>query len=65
MKTMAAEHTIIDIKPDGEHSWDGHIWRDIEMYRNVTVIISQNEKDEIEVSWVRQSNTEDISDQIK
>jgi len=64
MKPMADKHKIIDIKPDGIHSWDGHIWEDVEMYRNATVIVSRNECGEMQVSWMRQENTEDISDEI-
>lgn len=49
------------IKPDGIHEIDPCIYEDIEMYANVTVIISRCKKcGHIEVSWMRQEDTEEI-----
>jgi hypothetical protein len=49
------------IKPDGIHELDPCIYEDIEMYTNVTVIISRCQKcGHIEISWMKQDNTEEI-----
>ena len=46
----------------GEHKLDPNVYRDVEMYKNVTVIISENiDTGEMTVSWKRQPDTEDIS----
>lgn len=51
----------ITIKPDGINELDLCVYEDIEMYANVTVIISRCKKcGHIEVSWMRQDNTEEI-----
>ena len=51
----------ITIKPDGVHELDPCIYEDIEMYTNVTVIVSRCKKcGHIEISWMRQDNTEEI-----
>ena len=51
----------ITIKPDGINELDPCIYEDIEMYANVTVIISRCKKcGHTEISWVRQDNTEEI-----
>lgn len=51
----------IIIKPDGVNELDPCVYEDIEMYANVTVIISRCKKcGKIEVSWLRQENTEQI-----
>jgi hypothetical protein len=55
----------ITVKPDGENELDPCVYEDIEMYTNVTVIISRCKKcGHEEISWLRQENTEkiDISD---
>ena len=49
------------IKPDGVNELDPCIYEDIEMYANVTVVISRCKKcGHIEISWLRQDNTEEI-----
>lgn len=49
------------IKPDGINELDPCVYEDIEMYTNVTVIVSRCKNcGHIEISWLRQSNTEEI-----
>lgn len=49
------------IKPDGINELDPCVYEDIEMYTNVTVVVSRCKKcGHIEVSWIRQDNTEEI-----
>lgn len=49
------------IKPDGINELDPCIYEDIEMYSNVTVVVSRCKKcGNIEISWMRQENTEEI-----
>lgn len=49
------------IKPDGIHEIDPCIYEDIEMYSNVTVIVSRCKKcGHIEISWIRQEDTEEM-----
>ena len=51
----------ITIKPDGVNELDPCVYEDIEIYANVTVIISRCKKcGKIELSWLRQENTEQI-----
>lgn len=51
----------ITIKPDGVNVLDPCVYEDIEMYSNVTVVISRCKKcGNIEVSWMKQENTEEI-----
>ena len=51
----------ITIKPDGINELDPCIYEDIEMYANVTVVVSRCKKcGHIEISWIRQENTEEI-----
>ena len=46
----------------GNYSLDPNIYRDVQMFKNVTVIISENiETKEMNVCWKRQPDTEDIS----
>ena len=50
------------IKPNGVDELDPCIYEDIEMYTNVTVVISKCIKcGHVEVTWMRQDNTEDVS----
>ena len=50
------------IKPDGINELDPCIYEDIEMYTNVTVIVSRCKNcGHVEISWMRQDNTEEIS----
>ena len=50
----------------GNYELDHNIYKDVEMYKNVTVIISKNiETGEMVVSWKRQENTEDISNELE
>lgn len=51
----------VTVKPDGVNKLDPCIYEDIEIYSNVTVIISRCKKcGHVEVSWMRQENTEEI-----
>lgn len=51
----------IIIKPDGVHELVPCVYEDIEIYVNVTVVISRcTQCGHIEMSWVRQENTEEI-----
>ena len=53
----------ISIRPDGVHELDPCIYRDIEIHKNVTVIVSKCQRcGNISISWKRQENTEDIYD---
>ena len=46
----------VTIKPDGVNELE-----DVEMYTNVTVIISRCKKcGNVEISWIRQDNTEEV-----
>lgn len=43
------------------HSLDPCVYREIEKYKNVTVVISQCEKcGNIDISWYRQEDTEEV-----
>lgn len=47
------------IKPDGVHELDPCLYEDIEIWNNVTVIVSRCVRcGHIEISWIRQENTE-------
>ena len=51
----------VAVKLDGVHELDPCIYEDIEMYTNVTVVISRCKKcGHIEISWLKQDNTEEI-----
>lgn len=51
----------VSIRPDGIHELDPCIYEDIEKYTNVTIIISRCKKcGNIEMSWIRQENTEEL-----
>lgn len=51
----------ITIKPDGVNELDPCIYEDIEMYTNVTVVVSRCKKcGHIEISWIKQENTEQL-----
>ena len=51
----------IIIKPDGVTELDPCVYEDIEKYKNVTVIVSRCIYcGHIEISWVRQEDTEVI-----
>lgn len=49
---MPEDYKVVDMPSHG---------KDIEAYKNVTVIISERYDGETVVSWVRQPNTEKIS----
>jgi len=50
-----------DIKPDGIHSLDPCIYEDIELHKNVTVIVSRCKNcGKISLSWLRTPDTESI-----
>ena len=49
------------IKPDSIHEIDPCVYEDIEMYTNVTVIVSRCKNcGHIDISWIRQDDTEEI-----
>ena len=49
----------ISIKPDGKNEIDPCIYEDIEMWHNVTVVVSKCiHCGHVEISWMRQDNTE-------
>ena len=51
----------VSIRPDGIHELDPCVYEDIEKYANVTIIISRCKKcGNIEMSWIRQDNTEEL-----
>ena len=51
----------VSICPDGIHELDPCVYEDIEKYVNVTVVISRCKKcGNIEMSWIRQENTEEL-----
>ena len=51
----------VTIKPDGVNELDPCIYEDVEMYTNVTVVISRCKKcGHIEISWMKQENTEQL-----
>lgn len=48
-------------KPDGINELDPCIYEDIEMYANVTVVVSRCKKcGNIDVHWMKQDDTEEI-----
>ena len=50
----------------GGYDLDPNVYRDIEKWKNVTVIVSENiETGEINLSWKRQDDTENISDELE
>jgi len=51
----------IDIKPDGIHSLDPCLYEDIEMHKNVTVIVSRCKHcGKISLGWFSTPETESI-----
>ena len=51
----------VTIKPDGKHELEPHIYGDVEIYRNVTVIVSKCIRcGKVEIGWLRQENTEEV-----
>ena len=49
------------IKPNGVDELDACSYEDIEMYVNVTVVVSRCKKcGNIDISWMKQDNTERI-----
>ncbi len=49
------------IKPDGVNELDPCVYEDIEMYTNVTVIVSRCKNcGNIDIRWIRQEDTEEI-----
>jgi glycine/serine hydroxymethyltransferase len=60
------EYDPNSITVGGEYQLDPEVYRDVEMWKNVTVVVSENvETGEMQVSWKRQEDTENISDQIE
>lgn len=48
-------------KPDGENELDPCVYEDMEIWRNVTVIVSRCKNcGKIELGWKRQENTERV-----
>lgn len=51
------------IKPDGMNELDPCIYEEVERYRNVTVSVMRCKRcGHVEVSWTRQENTEEVSE---
>lgn len=51
------------IKPDGVNELDPCIYEEVERYRNVTVSVMRCKKcGHVEVSWTRQENTEEVTE---
>lgn len=51
------------IKPDGVNELDPCIYEEVERYRNVTVSVMRRKRcGHVEVSWVRQENTEEVTE---
>lgn len=51
----------ITIKPDGKNELDPCVYEDVEMYTNVTIVISRCKKcGHVEISWLRQEDTEQL-----
>lgn len=49
------------IKPDGINELDPCVYEDIEMYTNVTVIVSRCKNcGHIDIRWMRQEDTEEV-----
>lgn len=49
------------IKPDGVNELDPCVYEDIEMYTNVTVIVSKCKNcGHIDIRWMRQEDTEEV-----
>lgn len=49
------------IKPDGINELDPCMYEDIEMYTNVTVIVSKCKNcGSIDIRWMRQEDTEEV-----
>lgn len=52
---------IVAVKPDGRHDLDPCVYEDVEVWRNVTVVVSRCMNcGHIEISWHKQDNTEQI-----
>lgn len=50
----------VTVKPDGVNELDPCTYQDVEIHRNVTVVVSQCTKcGHVEISWYRQEDTED------
>ena len=65
-KPLMSEEYNYDSITIGNYSLDPNIYKDIEKWKNVTVIVSQNiETGETNLSWQRQDNTENISDELE
>lgn len=63
MKQLCSWGKGVKVLPDGFNELDACVYEDIEQYKNVTVIISRCKKcGHIEVSWIRQDNTEKVED---
>lgn len=51
----------VQIKPNGVDELDPCLYEDVEMYVNVTVIVSKCKKcGNLDISWIPQDNTERI-----
>ncbi len=51
------------IKPDGVNELDPCIYEEVERYRNVTISVMRCKRcGHVEVSWTRQENTEEVTE---
>lgn len=65
-KPLMSEEYDYDSITIGNYPLDPNIYKDVEKWKNVTVIVSQNiETGETNLSWQRQDNTENISDTLE
>ena len=50
-------------KPDGVHECEPIIYTKRTVFRNVTVEIWENEIGDVSIGWIRQDDTEEITDE--
>lgn len=51
----------VEIRPDGKNVLDPCIYKDVQVVRNVTVIVSECQNcGNVSLSWLRQEDSEDI-----
>ena len=56
----------ISVRPDGVNELDPCVYRDVQIFRNVTVVISRCVKcGNINIGWTRQPDTETVLDDLK
>ena len=54
------------MRPDGVNELDPCVYRDVQIFRNVTVVVSRCVKcGNINIGWIRQPDTETVLDDLK